>query len=110
MAARPGFKADYAGIGKMLRSTEMQAGIRQFVEQAKDRAVELAPVGDPATDPHAGRYKESFVVSSGVQRRATSRAYGDLTNTAPEAVDVEFGTSVQEAHHVLLRSLEALRE
>lgn len=110
MAARPGFRADYAGIGKMLRSKEMQAGMREFAEKAKDAAVQLAPVGDPATDPHAGRYKESFVVSTGIQRRTTSRAYADLMNTSPEAADVEFGTSDQDGHHVLLRSLEGLGE
>jgi hypothetical protein len=110
MADRTTYKASYAGVGKMLRSAEMQAGMRQLAETVKERAEQIAPVGDPVTDEHSGRYKAAFAVKSGVQRRTTSRAYGEVVNTSPEAIDVEFGNSEQDGHHVLVRALDALRE
>ncbi len=110
MAVRTEFRASYAGIGEMLRSPQMQAGMRRLAEKVKKRAETDAPVGDLATDPHSGRYKASFAVESGIQSRATSRAYGEVINTSPEALIVELGTSEQEGHHTLLRALEVLGE
>lgn len=104
------FTASYAGIGSLLRSAEMQAAMRKIAEQVKQRAEDTAPVGDPQEDPHAGRYKASFYITTGVQRRKTSRAFAEIGNTAPEAVIVEFGDSSQEGHHTLLNALSAVRE
>lgn len=110
MAASSKFTASYAGIGEMLRSEEMQAEMRRRAEKVAQHAEANAPTGSPDDDPHAGRYKSSFQVSSGVQRRKTSRAYGEVINVAPEAVIVEYGTSQQEAHHTLGHALDAARD
>lgn len=110
MARAVTFKASYTGIGAMLKSPEMQAAMRQLAEKVKARAEANAPVGDPAEDPHAGRYKSSFYVSAGVQHRKTSRAYAEIGNTAPEALFVEYGDSGNGAAHVLLDALSAVRD
>lgn len=109
MAASSRFTGDYAGIGEMLRSEEMQAEMRRRAEKVAQRAKAAAPVGDPSSDPHAGRYKNAFRVSSGVQRRQTSRAYGEVSNDAPEAIYVEYGDSKQPARHTLGQALDAAK-
>lgn len=110
MARAATFTASFSGIGQMLRSVDMQNAMRVIAERVKQRAEATAPVGDPDQDPHAGRYKNSFYITTGVQRYATARAYAEVGNTAPEAVYVEFGTSEQGAHHTLLNALAAARE
>lgn len=110
MARAVTFKASYTGIGEMLRSPEMQSAMRQLAEKVKARGEANAPVGDPSEDPHAGRYKASFYISTGVQQRKTSRAYAEVGNTAPEALTVEYGTTDTDAHHTLLNALAAARE
>jgi hypothetical protein len=99
MAAR--FRASYRGIGKMLRSPEMQAEMRRRADKVARRAEAFAPVD-------SGQYKSSFTVSSGARgglRR--DRAYGRVTNTAPHAVFVEFGSSTVHAHQTLRRAMRA---
>lgn len=110
MARTVKFTGSYAGIGEMLCSGDMQDAMRQLAEQVKSRAEATAPVGDPQEDPHAGRYKSAFHISTGVQRRKTARAYAEVTNDAPEAVDVEFGDSQAGGRHILLNALSAVRE
>lgn len=100
------FTADYQGIGEMLRAPFMQDAMHERILKAKDLAEALAPVD--AKSPHAGRYKASFFVTSGVREGKSSRAFGRLTNTAPEALAVEFGTENNPAHHTLVRSLDAI--
>lgn len=99
MASR--FRPSYAGIGRMIRSPQMQAEMRRRAEKVARRAQAFAPV-------ETGEYKSSFEVSSGARggfRR--DRAYGRVTNTAPHAVFVEFGSSTVHAHHTLRRALRA---
>jgi hypothetical protein len=95
------FRASYRGIGKMIRSPEMQAEMRRRAENVARRAASFAPVD-------SGEYKNSFVVSSGARggfRR--DRAYGRVTNTSSHAVFVEFGSSRVHAHQTLRRALRA---
>lgn len=108
--ARVRYRGSYSGVGEMLVSPGMQAAMLRVAERIKDRAEATAPVGDPETDPHAGRYKAAFRVESGVRRRRTSRAYGRVINDVPEAAEVEWGTTEQEAHHTILNALTAARE
>lgn len=107
MAPPAKFTADYEGIGAMLRSDFMESEMRRRAEKVAMRARDTAPVGDTENDPHAGRYKESFRVSSGVQHFQTSRAYGEVSNDAPEARIVEWGDSNTDAYHTLLAALAA---
>lgn len=104
-----GFSADYQGIGEMLCSEEIQADMRARAERIAAAAEADAPVG-PVSDPHAGRYKASFSVESGVREGKTRRAYGRVTNDAPEAVMVEYGNKNIDAHHTLGRALDAARD
>ncbi|WP_329521160.1 HK97 gp10 family phage protein [Spirillospora sp. NBC_01491] len=104
MARRSGgtrFRASFSGIGKMIRSPQMQAAMRSRAEKVAALAAATAPID-------SGEYKSSFKVTSGARggvRR--DRAYGRVTNTAPHAVYVEFGTSKVPAHHTLRRALRA---
>lgn len=107
MAPAAKFVADYEGIGAMLCSDEMQADMRRRAERVAQRARDTAPVGDPDNDPHAGRYKESFRVSSGIQHLKTSRAYGEVSNDSPEAPIIEYGDSNTDAYHTLAAALDA---
>jgi len=100
------FKASYSGIGEMLRSPFMQGAMHHRAEAIAARAEAIAPVYEQG--PHPGRYKASFRVSSGVRHAVTSRAYGRVTNVAPEALAVEFGTQNNPAHHTLVVALDAI--
>lgn len=94
-------RLSYSGIGKMIRSPEMEREMRRRADKVAARARATAPVD-------SGEYKASFVVTSG--RRGGSkkdRAFGRVTNTAPHAIHVETGTSRTPAHHTLRRALAA---
>jgi hypothetical protein len=103
------FEGDYRGIGEMLCSEEMQAEMHRRADKIAVAAEADAPVG-PASDPHRGRYKASFTVGSGVQEGKTRRAYGRVTNDAPEAIYVEYGNKNTDAHHTLGRALDAAKD
>ncbi|HET8589010.1 MAG TPA: hypothetical protein VFM01_05205 [Nakamurella sp.] len=95
------FKKNYAGIGEMLRMPGVEAALREMAERAEAAAVAAAPVG-PADDPHRGRYKASFEVSSGSHGGVhKDRAFGRLENTSEESFYVEYGTSQQEGRHII---------
>jgi hypothetical protein len=64
------YRHQYKNFGDaVLRSEWMVAEMRRRAEAVKAAAEALAPVGDPATDSHSGRYKDSFSVSAGVRKR-----------------------------------------
>ena len=99
---------NYGGMGEFLRSPEMQAAMHSLAEQFMARAVATAPVDEDS--PHAGRYKASFHVESGVQHHKTSRAYGMVVNDSPEAFFVEFGTKHNPRHRTLGKAFGASLE
>ena len=105
------YQHDYAAFGELvLCAPWMVAEMRSRAERGLAVAEMVAPVGSPAEgDEHAGRYKASFSVDSGIQVHATRRAYGELSNSAPEALYVEFGTRNNPAYRVLGRAMEAMR-
>jgi Bacteriophage HK97-gp10, putative tail-component len=105
------FQASYTGIGEMIRSPGMEQAMRAHAEKIKTKAEATAPVGDPSTDPHAGRYRDSFKVESGRDGGVKKdRAYGRVLNDAPEAFYVEYGSSKVAAHHTLLNAAQAVKE
>ncbi len=104
------FRASYEGIGELLKSPMMEAEMRRRAEKVRAAAEARAPVGDPASDPHPGRYKASFRVVSGRAGGVKGdRAFGRTLNDSPEAFYVEWGTSRQPAHHTLLNAVQAAR-
>jgi hypothetical protein len=102
------FKANYEGIGEMLRKPYMQEAMKARAERGKEFAEGIAPVDE--TGDHPGRYKESFHVHSGVRHRKTARAFAQLSNDSPEAPYVEHGngTAKYQGDHVLSRALEIM--
>jgi hypothetical protein len=109
MGAR--YNPSYTGLGELLRSAGMVAEMRRRAERVKTVAEAAAPVGDPRTDRHAGRYKASFRVESGADGGSRhDRAYGRVVNDAIEAFYVEWGTSRQEGRRVLGSALPAAQE
>lgn len=105
------FKPSRKGIGELLRADFIVADMIARAERVKAVAEAYAPV-DAGSD-HPGRYKASFSVSGGVRGASysrenalprgvagpqgprvqgrTRRAYGRVTNSAPEAIWVEYG-------------------
>jgi hypothetical protein len=105
------FNASYSGIGELLRSPQMEAAMRARAEAIKTKAEATAPVGDPKSDPHPGRYRDSFKVESGRDGgRKRDRAYGRVLNDSPEAFYVEYGSSKIDARHTLLNAAQAVKE
>ncbi len=104
----------YTGIGRLLQNPAMQRATAKAARRMKGIAEGLAPVGDPATDPHSGQYKASFTVQPAIvsvpfrgkpRRRAASR----LVNTARHAKEVEFGNGRTPRHAVLRRTIDAAK-
>ncbi len=91
------YSSDYRGVGEMLRSPGMVADMGRRAELMRPVAVAASPVD-------TGRYVSSFETSSGVDGE---RAYGQLANTAPYAIDVEFGTSDTPAFAPLRVAMQA---
>lgn len=101
MGAR--FKANRKGIGRMLRTSSMQAEMLRRAEVIKGVAVGLSPVD--SNSPIPGHYKASWETDStkrGGRRRDRATAY--VYNTSYYARWVEYGTERVTAHHVLLRA------
>lgn len=95
------FRASYGGIGKMIRSPQMQAEMRRRAEKVKAAAEAASPI-------ESGEYKGSFRVTSGARGGLKKdRAYGRVTNTSSHAFYVEYGNSKVSAHHTLRRALRA---
>jgi hypothetical protein len=83
----------------------MVAEMKRRAELVAAAAVASAPVDEDG--PHPGRYKGAFSVESGVRTGKTTRAYGRVTNDAPEARFVEFGTRNNPRHRTLGKALDA---
>jgi hypothetical protein len=96
------FEANFRGIGDMLRSPEMQAEMERRAGKAKEVAEAIAPVGPGKDGSH---YKDAFSVEA---RPRHDRACAALVNDDAAAFYVEHGTKNNEAHHVLLRSMDAM--
>jgi hypothetical protein len=104
------YRHQYKNFGDaVLRSEWMVAEMRRRAEAVKAAAEALAPVGDPATDSHAGRYKASFRAEAGIRKasQGSRRAVGRVINDSPEALAVEYGTRNNEARHVMTSALDA---
>lgn len=103
------FKMSNKGVGQLLKSRMIQADMLGRAEAIEAAAVAIAPVGGPS-DPHPGRYKASFIVTTTSRGgRRKDRATATVTNTVYYARHVEYGTEKVPAHHVLLRAAQAGR-
>lgn len=101
-----GFNPSYTGIGEMLRMPGVVKEMEARAKKVKARAEDIAPIYLRAKDP--GQYKRSFVVESGIRKDKSgsgSRAYGRVTNTAPYALFVEYGSTTTPKHRTLYTAL-----
>jgi hypothetical protein len=108
-----------SGQGEFLRSSDgLRSALSGVVERIKSVAEATAPVGDPASDPHPGQYRDSFrtEVSVGRPAKGQDRLIGHVYNDAPHAAAVEYGYSGRHdspgrnAHHTLTYAIQAARE
>ncbi|MFI8499462.1 HK97 gp10 family phage protein [Streptomyces sp. NPDC085524] len=105
MAAR--FKMSRKGVGQLLRSPMILAEMVRRAELIQSTGEVIAPVGGPS-DPHSGRYKENFFVTSTTRGgRRRDRATATVGNGSYYARWVEYGTEKVDAHHVMLRAAQA---
>lgn len=86
MAQRTRFKGDYKGIGKLLRSAQMQREMENRADPIKQRCEADSP-------RDSGQYAESFRIETGVRGGKKPRAQSKIINSAPNAAYVEWGTS-----------------
>lgn len=98
-----------AGMRELLNSEMLMRVAERYADEIMNRAMAMAPVGDPAVDEHPGRYAASFHVRSHHGGGATGdRVEAIVYNDSPEAKYVEFGHRGAEPYHTLLRAaLEA---
>ena len=97
------------GMREFLNSETLMRVVENVADEIMTRAIATAPVGDPAEDPHPGRYKASFHVRSHRNGGATNdRVEAVVYNDSPEAVLVEYGHRGAEPYHTLLRAASEL--
>jgi hypothetical protein len=101
------FRVDYKGIGDMLCAPGMQGDMHRRAENVAAEGEATAPV---YPGPEGGEYKRRFTVSSGVRAGRSRRAFGRVTNDAPEAFFVEYGTRNNPRHRTLGRALDAAKD
>jgi hypothetical protein len=94
MAPHAKFRGDYKGIGKILRSTQMQREMETRAERVKSKAEALAP-------RDSGQYSASFRVETGVREGRKPRAVSKVINDARNAPYVEWGTSKTPRHRTM---------
>lgn len=99
------YNPDHTGMAEFLQSGMMQRMVGEVADKIRDRAMAMAPVGNPIDDEHPGRYKASFHVLVHARGGATGdRAEAIVYNDSPEAIWVEFGHQGREPYHILLRA------
>ena len=58
------YNSDHSGMAELLQSEMLMRVVEYYADDIMNRAIAMAPVGDPAEDEHPGRYKASFHVRS----------------------------------------------
>lgn len=100
---------DYEAFNAAVLSADwMVDEMKRRAENVAELARATAPVG-PEGDPHRGLYRDSFTVTGGVQERETRRAYGEVSNDVPYAIDLEYGNAHTPKYRTLGKALDAAR-
>lgn len=99
---------DYDAFGtEILCADFMVEEMRRRAHLVYERAVVLAaPHYDPE-DKSGAHYITQFRLESGVRQHKTSRAYGEVINDDPAAIDIEYGTRETPKQRILGRALDA---
>jgi len=95
MSGDEGFKADYRGIGEMLRGEIGLAAVLHRAQEVKATAKTIAPV-------YTGEYKKSFDIEV---HETDDRVEVDVVNTSDHALRVEFGGRGTPRHRTLGKAL-----
>lgn len=111
---RSTYKGNFRGIGLMLQRPGMRKVVVQKAAEMLPVAQRLSPVGTPPNDKHPGQYRSSFRIEYGekpVEWRGVKRVrpYGRLVNTAPYAMDVEFGNKRYAGHAPLRKTMDYMK-
>jgi hypothetical protein len=91
------FRGNYKGVGRILRSRQMQEEMRHRAEDVKNKAVALAP-------RDTGAYVSAFRVETGVRKGKKPRAQAKVINDDSAAPYVEWGTSRTPRYRVMGRA------
>lgn len=96
------YEHNYAGLGALLKSAQMQAMVRAKAERVESVAKADAPVGDTA------EYSQSFEVEVGINDKG-ERARAVVRNTSGHSIYVEHGNGTEEfpGHRTLGRALDS---
>ena len=97
------FKADYAGIGEMLRSDFIGAALYTKAQAVRAMAEATAPY-DKNNSTH---FRDSFHVSEPSVLAGGDRVVVQVFNDDSAAVQIELGTSRTPAHRTLTKALDA---
>lgn len=98
MAAQP-FRADYRGIGEMLKG---EIGLKAVLPQA-EKVKATAEATAPDYEPLGVGYKEEFSIETGI--KDGKRAVATVKNSSDHAIYVEFGGKATPRHRTLGRAL-----
>lgn len=102
------FRADYRGIGELLRSPMIEAEMIRRAERVMAAAQAHAPYDPGSRD--GTHYRDAFHLAHGSRGGARhDRAYGRVLNDDPAAFYIEVGTRDTPRHHTLLHALDAAR-
>lgn len=100
------FNLDKGGIARLLKSNGMRRGMEHRAERMAAHARQIAPVGDPADDPHPGEYRDNITVSStNAGGTKKDRAAATVTAGANHSRTVEYRPNRDGvAHHTMYRA------
>jgi hypothetical protein len=104
------YRHDYEAFDAVVLCADwMVANMAERAARVQAECELKAPVDEKS--PHSGRYKASFSTSSGIKESAEGkrRAYGRVTNDAPEALFVEYGSEHNERHRTMGNALHAAK-
>lgn len=93
------FRADYKGIGEMLKG---QIGLKAVLPQA-EKVKAAAEAIAPDAPPLGEGYKYEFSIETGI--KDDKRAVATVKNTSPHAIYVEFGGKNTPRHRTLGKAL-----
>jgi hypothetical protein len=100
------FIPDKSGLGAFLRtSSDLRAELNRIGRIGLDYARSIAPVGDPATDPDSGAYRDSLWAEVQV---GPSRMVLRVGSTDYKRYWIEHGAKHMPKHRVLGRTLERM--
>jgi hypothetical protein len=98
------WQPDPQGMSEYLRTNpELRNALAGMARQAAEFARSIAPVGDPATDPHSGAYRDSI---NAEVHDGPSRMVGRCSAADQKAHWIEYGAAHMPKMAVLRRALD----